>query len=307
MTTTITESESSQEKTARPDDASPAPDVPITIIEPDSGLQFIDTRELYMFRDLFRFLVWRNIKTRYAQSAIGIGWAVIQPVFSMLVFTVVFGKIAKIDSDGVPYAIFSFVALVPWTYFSNSVTDGTNSLVTNANMISKVYFPRVILPLSAVLSKLVDFVISMVVLAGLMLWFGVTPNAGVLVLPLLIALMMLTAAGLGMWLTALAIQYRDVKHAMTFVMQLMMYAAPVIYSTTKIPTHHEWGGYSINPQFIYSFNPMVGVIEGFRSALLGTIDMPWMMIGQGTLTAVLIAFTGALYFRKKEQIFADVA
>lgn len=307
MPTATTQPELSPAEDARPDDASPAPDVPITIIEPDSGLQFIDTRELYMFRDLFRFLVWRNIKTRYAQSAIGIGWAVIQPVFSMLVFTVVFGKIAKIDSDGVPYAIFSFVALVPWTYFSNSVTDGTNSLVTNANMISKVYFPRVILPLSAVLSKLVDFVISMVVLAGLMLWFGVTPNAGVLVLPLLIALMMLTAAGLGMWLTALAIQYRDVKHAMTFVMQLMMYAAPVIYSTTKIPTHHEWGGYSINPQFIYSFNPMVGVIEGFRSALLGTIDMPWMMIGQGTLTAVLIAFTGALYFRKKEQIFADVA
>ena len=269
-----------------------------TIIEPRSGWRLIDWRELRDYRDLFLFLTWRNIKVLYAQSAIGIGWAVIQPLFSMILFTLVFGKLAKISSDGVPYAVFSFTALVPWTYFSNSLTQGVNSLVQNANMISKVYFPRLILPMSAVAAKLLDFSIAMLVLTALMVWYRMVPTLGILALPLLILLMILTAAGLGAWLTALAIQYRDVKHAMTFVVQLLMYAAPVVYPTSLIPERY---------QLLYAINPMVGVIEGFRAALLGTRPMPWDFIAVGAASALVIALTGALYFRRKERIFADVA
>lgn len=284
-----------------------ATDVPVTIVEPDSAWRLIDFGELYAFRDLFRFLVWRNIKVLYAQSTLGIAWAVIQPLFSMVVFTIIFGKLVKMESDGEAYAVFSFAALVPWTYFANSVTEGTNSLVSNSNMISKVYFPRMILPLSAVVSKLVDFSISMLVLFVLMAWYGVTPTWGVLALPLLIALMMVTAGGLGMWFTALAIQYRDVKYAMSFVVQLLMYAAPVVYSVNIIPTSYRLGSVTINPQLIYALNPMVGIIEGFRSALLGTRPMPWDFLALGSLTAAVIAVSGAMYFRRKEQVFADVA
>lgn len=273
-------------------------DIPTIIIEPRSGWRLVDWKELVDYRDLFAFLVWRDIKVRYAQSALGIGWAIIQPVFQMVVFTIVFGNLAKVSSDGVPYALFSFVALVPWSYFSSALTDGCNSLVTNANMISKVYFPRVILPISAVISKLVDFSIAMLVLFGLMAWFGQMPTRGIFMLPFLILLMMLSAAGLGMWLTSLAIQYRDIKYAMTFVVQLLMYLAPVVYPTSAVPEKY---------QPFYALNPMVGVIEGFRSALLGTRDMPWAWIAIGTASATTLAITGLLYFRSRERMFADVA
>ena len=298
MSTTLQQAESSAPpRPGSSRDESPESLV-TTIIEPRSGWQLIDWRELRDYRDLFLFLTWRNIKVVYAQSAIGIGWAVIQPLFSMILFTLVFGKLAKISSDGVPYAVFSFTALVPWTYFSNSLTQGVNSLVQNANMISKVYFPRLILPMSAVAAKLLDFSIAMLVLAALMVWYRMVPTLGILALPLLILLMILTAAGLGAWLTALAIQYRDVKHAMTFVVQLLMYAAPVVYPTSLIPERY---------QLLYAINPMVGVIEGFRAALLGTRPMPWDFIAIGAASALVIALTGALYFRRKERIFADVA
>lgn len=270
----------------------------VKVIEPRRGWQLVDWRELWEYRDLFLFLVWRDIKVRYAQSALGVGWAVIQPVFSMVVFTIVFGKLAKVSSDGVPYAVFSFVALVPWTYFSNALTDGVNSLVTNANMISKVYFPRVVLPMSAVLSKLVDFSIAMIVLFTLILCYGIVPNWSIVFLPFLILLMMLSAAGLGMWLTALAIQYRDVKYAMTFTVQLLMYAAPVVYPTSAVPERF---------QSLYALNPLVGVIEGFRAALLGTRSMPWLFLCLGTMSACAIAISGLLYFRSRERLFADVA
>ena len=273
-------------------------DLPVTVIEPRKGIRLLDLAELYRYRDLYFFLTWRSIKVRYAQSAIGVGWAVIQPVFSMLVFNIVFGKLAKIDSEGVPYAIFSFAALVPWTYFANALTESSNSLVTGASMISKVYFPRLILPLSSVTAKLLDFSIAMIVLAILMAWFGVAPTWGVLAIPLLVVLMVLTAAGLGAWLTALAIQYRDVKHALSFVVQLLMYAAPVVYPTSLIPQRWQW---------VYALNPMVGVIEGFRSALLGTRAMPWDFIALGSVSSIAIAVTGLIYFRNRERLFADVA
>jgi lipopolysaccharide transport system permease protein len=275
-----------------------APAKPVTVIEARRGWQLVDWRELLAHRDLFLFLTWRSVKVRYAQSIIGIGWAVVQPAVSMIVFSIVFGKLAKVSSDGVPYAVFSYAALVPWTYFAEALSEATNSLVTNANVISKVYFPRLVLPLAAVLSRLVDFAIAMVLLAILMAWFGLVPNRGLLLAPFLVALMLLTAAGLGAWLTALAIQYRDVKHAVPFVVQLLMYAAPVVYPASLIPERF---------QLLYALNPMVGVIEGFRSALLGTRPMPFAMLGIGTVVALLVAASGAMYFRRAERVFADVA
>lgn len=270
----------------------------VTVIEPESDWHIADWRELWRYRDLFWFLVWRGIRAKYAQSSLGIGWAIIQPLFSMLVFTVIFGGVAQVSSDGVPYSLFSFAALVPWTYFANAVVEGTQILVTNANMIKKVYFPRLLLPLSAVAAKLLDFVIASVLLLVLMAWYRVAPNAGVLVIPLLVVQMFLAAAGLGLWLTALAIQYRDVNYGINFFVQLLMYAAPVVYPASRVPSQYLW---------CYALNPMVGVIEGFRSALLGTRPMPWLMIVPGFVMAVILFVSGLLYFHRRERMFADVA
>ena len=270
---------------------------PVHVIQPKSGWRVVDLGELWRYRDLFYFLVWRDIKARYAQSVLGVGWAVVQPLFLMVVFTIVFGKLAKLSSDGAPYAIFSYTALVPWTYFANALTDATGSLIQSANMLSKVYFPRLVLPLTSILGRLVDFGIALLLVFGLMAWFRTTPTVWVLILPLLIVLMMLTAAGLGMWLTALAIQYRDIKYAINFVVQLLLYCAPVVYPASLIPDQYR---------LLYGVNPMVGVIEGFRSALPNTNPMPWDLIAIGSATAVLTAASGALYFRRMERVFADV-
>jgi lipopolysaccharide transport system permease protein len=279
-------------------DTSPPDNDKRTVIEADDGWQLINWRELWRYRDLFFFLVWRDIKTRYAQSILGVGWAIIQPVFTMIVFTIVFGNLAKVNSEGVPYAIFSYTALVPWTYFSTSLTSSSTSLVSASNMITKVYFPRLVIPIAPVLGKLVDFGISLLILFGLMLWFGIMPTLASLAIPLLILLMMLTATGVGMWLTALAIQYRDIRYGLNFFVRLLMYASPVIYATSSIPEQYHW---------LYALNPMVGVIEGFRAALLGTKPMPWDWIWIGTLMALIFFVTGALYFKRMERVFADVA
>lgn len=275
-----------------------SPTLPITVIEPRSGWRLVDWRELYEYRDLFAFLTWRSIKVRYAQSALGIGWAIIQPLVSTLVFTVIFGNLAEIDSEGLPYAIFSLAGLVPWTFFANALTEGTNSLVQNANMISKVYFPRMILPLSAVLARLVDFAISLALLFVLMAWYRIVPTAGAVLLPFLVLLLCLTASGVAMWLTALAIQFRDIKHAMTFLIQILMYAAPVVYPVSLVP--ERW-------RLVYALNPLVGVIEGFRATLLGSGPIPWSYIAVGTASATVICLSGMIYFRRKERLFADVA
>jgi lipopolysaccharide transport system permease protein len=270
----------------------------VQIIEPTPGWKAIDFKELYRYRDMLRFLTWRSIKVLYAQSAIGIGWAVIQPLFSMLIFTVVFGWFAKIDSNGVPYSLFSLAALVPWTYFSNALLEAGNSLVSQSQMLSKVYFPRLVLPLSGVLAKLVDFCIAMLMLLGLMLVYQVFPTWNCLFLPLLILIMLASALGIGLWLTAMAIQYRDIKHALSFVVQLAMYASPVIYSASIIPVRFR---------YLYAINPMVGVIEGFRSALLGTGPMPWDLIAIGSASATVFLVSGLFYFRRQERVFSDVA
>ncbi len=277
------------------------------VIEPRSGWRLIDWKEFGEYRDLFRFLIWRNIKIQYAQSALGIGWAIVQPLFSAAIFTVVFGRLARVESDGVPYPLFAFTALVPWTYFSNALLEGTNSLVANTVMLAKVYFPRLMLPLSAVCAKLVDFGVSLTMLAGLMAYYGVVPGRDILLLPALVALMILTAAGLSTWLTALAIQYRDIKYAMTFVVQVLMYCTPVVYPASLIPETYTRGGYVYYPRLLYALNPMVGVIEGMRSTLLHATPIPWALIGIGSVSATLIAASGCLYFRRKERLFADVA
>jgi lipopolysaccharide transport system permease protein len=268
-----------------------------SIIQPTKGWQFIDFKELWRYKDLLYFLTVRGIKARYAQSVLGVGWAVIQPLFTTLVFTVVFGGLAKVDSDGMPYVLFSYLALWPWNYFSGTLNESANSLIANAGMITKVYFPRLILPLSAIFSKLLDFLISFVVLLGMLIYYQVMPGFGLVILPLLLVQLIMTSLGIGMILSAMAVQYRDVKYALGFIVQLLLYVAPVVYSTTAVPT--AW-------QFLYSLNPMVGVIEGIRAAFLSR-DIPWEWIWPGAIVAAVLFVFGLFYFRKMEKVFADVA
>lgn len=272
------------------------------VIEPIRGWQFINWREMRDYRDLFRFLVDRDIKVLYKQTVLGFGWAILRPLLSMLIFTVIFGNLAQVDSDGVPYAIFSYVALVPWLYFSSALTASALSLVSNTDMLTKIYFPRLVFPMTPVVSKLVDFVISFVIVFVLMAWFRIPPTANILYIPLLVALMMLTAAGAGLWLSAMSVHYRDVKHAMPFLTQILMYAAPVVWSASLIEERFGQTG-----QLLFGLYPMVGVIEGFRSAMLNTGPMPWDLIAVGAFSAVVIFVTGLFYFRRMEAYFADVA
>lgn len=266
------------------------------------GWQLINFRELVEYRDLFYFLILKDIKALYKQTVLGFTWAIIRPVFSMIIFSVIFGNLAKIPSDGIPYPIFSYAALIPWTYFSTAMTTSTQSLIATKGIFTKVYFPRLVIPLTPVLSKLVDFAISFVILFVLMVWYKIVPTINILWIPLLIILMMLTSAGIGMWLSALAIQYRDIPHGIQFLSQLLMYAAPVVWPVSLIAEK-----YGPSAKLVYGLYPMAGVIEGFRSSLLGHNPMPWDLIGMGAISAVILFVTGALYFRWKERIFADVA
>ena len=269
----------------------------IKIIEPSSGWKMVDFKELWRYKDLLYFLTLRGIKARYAQSILGVSWAIIQPLFTTVVFTLVFGGLAKVDSDGMPYVLFSYLALWPWNYFSGTLTESANSLIQNANMITKVYFPRMVLPLSAILSKLLDFTIAFVVVIGMLIYFGQMPGWGILILPLLILQLLMCSLGIGMFLSALAVKYRDVKHALTFVVQLLLYAAPVVYSTSAVPEKYL---------VFYILNPMVGVIEGFRAAFLDR-PMPWEWIWPGAILAAVLFVFGLFYFRRMEKVFADVA
>jgi lipopolysaccharide transport system permease protein len=274
----------------------------ITVIQPKTGWQAIDWRELRTYRDLFVFLVWRDIKVLYAQTIMGFTWAIIRPVFQMVIFTIVFGRMAQVRTDGVPYALFSLTALVPWSYFASALTSSTQSLLTSAALLTKVYFPRLILPLASTLAKLVDFAIAFPLIFLLMLWYRVPPTWNALYLPLLVAMMMLCTAGMGMWLSALAVQYRDVKHASEFVVQLLMYAAPVVWPVSLLEQH-----FGRTAKLAYGLYPMTGVIEGFRAAMLGTTPMPWDLIAIGLVSSVALFTTGALFFRRMERRFADVA
>ena len=269
-----------------------------TEIKATSGWQLIDLEALWQYRDLLYFLSLRGIKIKYAQSVLGVGWAVANPLIQALLFTVIFGNLAQLSSDGSPYILFSYTAMVAWTYFSNILTDATSSLVSNRDMIGKVYFPRLILPMAAVFSKLVDFGVAFLVLIGLLIYYGVAPTSEILAFPLLVLIMVLTSLGVGTFLSALAVQYRDVQYAMTFMVRLLMYTAPVVYSVSIVP--EAW-------RTVYALNPMVGVIEGMRAIFLGTRAFPWDWVWMGGAVSVVLFLFGCFYFRRVERHFADVA
>ena len=273
-----------------------------TVIKPKSGWQLIDWKELVEYRDLFYFLIKRDVLAIYKQTIMGFTWAIIRPVFSMIVFSVIFGGLAKIPSDDIPYPIFSYAALIPWTYFSAAMNASTQSLISGKGIFTKVYFPRLIIPLTPVFSKLVDFTIAFIILFGLMAWYGISPTVNIVFLPILILMMILTASGVGMWLSAMAIQYRDIPQGVGFLSQLLMYAAPVVWPLSLLQER-----FGESATLIYGIYPMAGVIEGFRSALLGHNPMPWELIGIGTITALFMFISGAFYFKSKERIFVDVA
>lgn len=258
----------------------------------------LEIKKLWEYRELIFFLVWRDIKVLYKQTVIGFGWAVLKPFFSMIVFSIVFGRLAKIPSDGVPYPIFVFVALVPWNYFSSSLNASGMSLISNTNLITKVYFPRLILPMIPVLSNIINFGIALVFLFGMMAYYGIYPGWNIMYFPLLVMIMTLTAFGIGMWMSALGIQYRDVTHGMQFLVMMLMYVTPVVYPSSLIPEKYH---------LLYGMFPMAGVIEGFRASFLCIRPMPWDLLAIGSFVAILIVFTGALYFNHMEKIFADVA
>ena len=269
---------------------------PITIITPRTGWQVINFRELIEYRDLFFFLVWRDIKVLYAQTILGFSWAIVQPLIQIVIFSIVFGRVAKIPTDGIPYILFSSVAIIPWTYISQAMTTSSQSLVSGQSMLGKVYFPRLIFPISPTLSKLVDFGLSLIIVLGVSIYYRVLPTWNLLLFPFFIVFMVSIAAGVGMWLSAMAIRFRDVRFAMPFVIRMLMYTAPIVYSAASIPEKYR---------IIYSFNPIVGVIEGYRACLLGT-PMPWFYIWPGMLTAAVLLISGAFYFKRMERVFVDV-
>jgi len=270
---------------------------PLVVIRPKRGWQLIDFRELREYRDLFYFLVTRDIKVRYKQTVLGGLWAVIQPLFMMIVFSLFFGRLAKVPSDGVPYPVFNYSAMVAWTYFASAITFSSNSLVQESALISKVYFPRLIAPLAPVVAFLVDFGIAFVILIGMMLYYRIYPTIMTVFLPLLVILMMFTAGGVGMFLAALNAKYRDIRYTLTFLVQFWMFASPVVYPASLIPAKYH---------LVYAINPMAGVIEGFRSALLGTVAFPARMLLVSTVVSIILFIVGALYFRQTERYFADV-
>lgn len=267
-----------------------------TIIKPKKGWQIINLKELQEYRDLFYFLVRRDIKVLYAQTILGFTWALILPLINIVIFSVVFGKVAQVSSDGLPYVLFASVAVIPWTYMSTSMTQASQCLVLGQSMLGKIYFPRLIFPITPVLARLVDFAISILIIVGVAAYYRVSPSWNLLWFPVFVLMMVCVSAGAGMWLSAMAIRYRDVKYAMTFLIQLLMYSGPIVYSAASIPETYR---------FLYSLNPIVGVIEGFRACLLG-IDMPWVFILPGMVTAALLLVSGAFYFKRMEKVFVDV-
>jgi lipopolysaccharide transport system permease protein len=273
--------------------------LPLIRIEPASGWPTLDLRELWAYRGLFFFLVWRSIKVRYAQTVFGMAWAVFQPVFTMVVFTVVFGHFARIPSDGAPYAVFSLAALVPWAYFAAAVGGASNSLLSNTSLITKVYFPRLIVPLAPVVAALVDFAIAFAVALLVLLGHGILPRLEtIVVVPLLLLITAMVAVGVGCALAALNIQYRDTRFVTSFLIQTWMYASPVVYSVSLVPEPYRR---------LYMLNPLAPVIATFRALLLGTAPIPWTSLAGAFLTAVVLLIGGARYFRRTERVFADVA
>ncbi len=273
------------------------PRTPTVVIEPRRSLFDLELRSVWEYRELLYFLVWKNVKVRYKQTVVGAGWVIIQPLLTMIIFTVVFNYMAKIPSDGLPYPIFAYTALLPWTYFSQALARGGGGLVRNAGLISKIYFPRFIIPLASVVTPLVDFGLSFVILLGLMVWYRIVPTWGVLVLPLFLLLALMTALAVSLFLSALNVKYRDVGYVIPFLTQFWMYASPVIYPVSLVP--EKW-------RLLYTLNPMVGVIEGFRWAMLGKLPPDVAGMAISTIVVVALLFAGIAYFRRMERTFADI-
>jgi lipopolysaccharide transport system permease protein len=268
-----------------------------THIEPARGWVKLDLSELWQYRELLYFLVWRDIKVRYKQTVLGASWAVLQPFLTMVVFSIFFGRLAGMPSDGLPYPLFAYTALLPWQLFSYALSESGNSLISNQRLISKVYFPRLTVPLAAVLAGLVDFAIAFVVLLGMMVFYGIAPTARILILPFFILLALLTALAVGLWLSALNVIYRDVRYVIPFLTQFWLFLTPIAYPSSLVP---EW----LRP--FYALNPMVGVVEGFRWAMLDTLNPVGSLVFVSALVVILLLVGGLAYFKRKESVFADV-
>ena len=248
------------------------------------------------YRDLFYFLVWRDFKILYAQTILGFSWALIQPLVQIVIFTFIFGKVAKVPTDGIPYILFSTVAIIPWVYMSSAMSQSSQSLIQGSSMLGKIYFPRLLFPLTPVLSRLVDFGISILILLTVMMYYRIQPTWNLLLFPFMVIFMMTIPSGIGLWLSSLAIRFRDIKQVMPFLIQMLMYTAPIVYSASSIPEKYR---------MIYSLNPIVGVIEGYRACLLGG-PIPWLYILPGILTGAILLISGAFYFKRMERIVVDV-
>lgn len=272
--------------------------VEIVRIAPSGPWVALRLRDLWEFRELLYFLVWRDVKVRYKQTALGAAWAMLQPFFTMLIFSIFFGRLAKIPSDGVPYPLFCYAALVPWTFFATGLLQSANSLVGNTNLLKKVFFPRLTIPIAAVAAMSIDFLCALVVLAGMMVFYGAVPSWNVLWLPAFVLLTFTTSLGVGLWLSALNVKFRDVKYLVPFLVQIWMFATPIAYPSSLLS--EEWRAW-------YALNPMVGVVEGFRWALLGTATRPGVMVAASALVAFALLVSGAYFFRRTERTFADVA
>ncbi len=277
--------------------AIPNSQFPTTLIRPSRGWVPLNLRDLWQYRELLYVLTWRDIKVRYKQTVIGAAWAIIQPFFTMVVFSIFFGRLAQMPSGGVPYPIFAYSALVPWTYFANALAQASNSVVQHEHIITKIYFPRLTLPLASVLGGLPDFAIAFAVLLGMMWFYGLVPAAAVWTLPLFVLLAVATALGVALWLSALNVQYRDVRYAIPFLIQLWLFATPIAYPSSLVP--ERW-------RAIYGLNPMAGVVEGFRWALLGQADAPGPLLAVSTIMVCLLLLSGLYYFRRMEKTFADI-
>jgi lipopolysaccharide transport system permease protein len=272
------------------------PEEPLVVIEPNKGWSALDLHDLWSFRELLYFLTWRDVKVRYKQTELGVAWAIIQPLFTMLIFTLFFGRLAGVPSDNIPYPIFAFAGLTAWTFFANAITQSGNSLVGSAHLITKVYFPRMIIPGAAVAAGLVDFAISFVMLALMMIYYRIGITLNILMLPALVLLTTLLALGMGMWMSALNVKYRDIRFALPFMVQLWMYLSPIIYPTSFLPA---------KLRSLLTLNPMTGIIEGYRSALFG-LPFNWIALAASAVITLILLIYASYSFRRMEKSFADI-
>jgi len=278
-------------------------EVPVLLIKPGRGWASLNLKEVWAYREMLYFLIWRDVKVRYKQTALGAAWAILQPLLTMIVFTIFFGRLAKVGSDGLPYPIFSYTGLLPWTFFAHGLTQSSSSVIGGANLLRKVYFPRLIIPASPVLGGLVDFGIAFLVLIGMMAYYGIWPGAAVVLLPFLLLLAIVTALGVGMWLSALNVEYRDFRYVVPFLVQMWLFVTPVIYPASRVTAKLAQHGL---PAWLYGLNPMSGVVEGFRWALLGSGSPPGPILAVSAAVSLVLLVSGAFYFRRMERTFADI-